>query len=335
MTRHRSPHPVTARLGRGFTLVEVMVAMTLGLIVLGVTVTLFAGTSRSRSDLERSNRLAENAQFALDLVGDELRHAGFLADLSLAGATWQVPDPCATTADGLGFSMVPFQVPVAVRGYTGADATPPCVPRRRAGTAMFTIRRLAVETTPIAAATGAQFVQVSKCNLDTPRLWRYTSDRAELTLRNIDCATVADIRRVVVRTYYVADCNECGRDTIPTLKRLEVDGDQLVETALVEGVENLQLEYGFDRDNDGNADVFLPTLSGVAGAPENLWTNVVAVRAYVLGRSRDVEHNHVEADRVYDFGQAGSIAGTRDAFKRTMLATLVRLPNIAGPREVP
>ena len=57
------PHHRRSRAG-GFTLVEIMVAMTLGLLVLGVTVTLFAGTSRSRTDLERSNRLAENAQFA-------------------------------------------------------------------------------------------------------------------------------------------------------------------------------------------------------------------------------------------------------------------------------
>ena len=141
--------------------------------------------------------------------------------------------------------------------------------------------------------------------------------------------------RVVVRTYYVAPCNECGRDTTPTLKRLELDGNRLVETSLVEGVENLQLEYGFDRDNDGNADVFLPTVSGVAGAPENDWANVVAARVYVLGRTSDVEHGHVEADRVYDFGRAGSIAGEKDAHKRALLAALVRLPNVAGPRELP
>lgn len=309
--------------------------MTLGLLVLGVTVTLFAGTSRSRTDLERSNRLAENAQFALDMVGDELRHAAFFADLNLAGAARIVPDACATAQDALGYSTTPFTVPVGIRGYTDADATPPCIAQRRPGTAMVTLRRLAIETTPPADATGAPFVQVSKCNLDTPKLWRYSSDRTDFTLRNIDCATIADIRRVVVRTYYVAPCNECGRDTTPTLKRLELDGNRLVETSLVEGVENLQLEYGFDRDNDGNADVFLPTVSGVAGAPENDWANVVAARVYVLGRTSDVEHGHVEADRVYDFGRAGSIAGEKDAHKRALLAALVRLPNVAGPRELP
>jgi type IV pilus assembly protein PilW len=200
---------------------------------------------------------------------------------------------------------------------------------------MVTLRRLAVDTTPPAEADGAAHVQVSKCNLDAPRAWRFTSDGSDFTLRNIDCATRADIRRVIARTYYVAACNECGRDTIPTLKRVDLDGDRVVETALVEGVENLQLEYGFDRNNDGNADVFLRGLSGVAGAPDNLWSNVVAARVYVLARSADAEAGHVEAERRYDFGEAGTAYGTRDGYKRTMLAALVRMPNVAGPRERP
>ncbi|HVE50918.1 MAG TPA: PilW family protein [Casimicrobiaceae bacterium] len=320
---------------RAFTLVEVLVAMTLALLVLGVTVTVFAGTSRSRSDLERSNRLAENAQFALDIVTEELRHAGFIADLNPAGAAYQIPDACATDSTAQGYGSAPFQIPVGIRGFTPAEATPACVTRRRANTAMFTVRRLAADTTAAASAIGANFLQVSKCNLDAPRVWRYTTDRTELTLRNIDCVTVADIRRVLVRTYFVAECNDCSRDTIPTLKRLDLEGTTIVETSLVEGVENLQIEYGFDVDNDGNADRFLPALSGVAGAADNDWSNVVAARVFVLGRSIDIEPGHVEASRTYDFGQAGTLTGTTDAYKRTMLAMLIRMPNVAGPRERP
>ena len=320
---------------RAFTLVEVLVAMALALLVLGVTLTLFAGTSRSRGDLERSNRLEENAQFALEIVGEELRHAGFYADVDLAGVAWQVPDPCAIDPATLGVSHSPFHMPVAIRGYTSTDVTPSCVERRRAGTAAFTIRRLAADTTVPAAAAGARFIQISKCNLDVPKLWRFSSTPADFTLRNIDCTTVADVRRFLVRTYFVAECNECGRDTIPTLKRVEFDGDRIVETALVEGVENLQAEYGFDRDNDGNADVYLPGLSGIPGAPDNDWVNVVAARLYVLARSADDELGHVEADRRYDFGQVGVEPGANDAHKRAMIATLVRMPNVAGRRERP
>jgi type IV pilus assembly protein PilW len=319
---------------RGLTLVEAMIAMTLSLLVLGVAVTLFSGTSRGRYDLERSNRLAEATKFALEMLSEDVRHAGFYDGVTLSGAAWQTPDPCTTTRTALGVSVAPFQLPVAIRGYRPADATPDCVANRRANTAMVTLRRLAVETTPVASANNAPYVQVSKCNKDLA-LWRYADQPSQFTLRNIDCATLADIRRLVVRTYFVASCNVCGRDTIPTLKRVDLEGDRLVETALVEGVEDLQVEYGFDTNGDGNADVFRGWLSGDAAAADNFWQNVVAVRLHVIGRSTDTEGGHTEARRTYSFGEAGSRDGATDAFKRQMLAALVRLPNVAGPRERP
>ena len=321
---------------RGLTLVEAMIAMTLALLVLGVAVTLFGGTSRGRADLERSNRLAESTKFALEVLADEVRHAGFFDTVELTGAAWQTPDPCATDRGALGVSMAPFRMPVPVRGWRTDENLPSCVAYRKPGTAAVTLRRLAVETTPRASATGAPFVQVGKCNKDLhlPK-WQYGSEPDLFVLRNIDCATTADIRRLVVRTYFVATCNECGRDTTPTLKRVDLDGNAIVETALVEGVEDLRIEYGFDVDNDGSADLFRATLSGVAGAADNDWANVVALRLHVLGRSPDGEGGHVEARRVYDFGEAGRAYGPADSHKRAMLSALVRLPNVAGPRERP
>jgi type IV pilus assembly protein PilW len=319
---------------RGVTLVEAMIAMTLALLVLGVTVALLSGTSRGRADLERSNRLAEATKFALETLSDDARHAGFYGAVALAGAAWQVPDPCATDRATLGISVAPFQMPVAVRGYAPDDPSPVCVSYRRPGTAAVTLRRLAVETTPRADARDAPFVQVSKCNKDLA-LWRYADDPDQFGLRNIDCATIAEIRRLVVRTYFIATCNDCLRDSIPTLKRVDLDGDSIVETPLVEGVEDLRIEYGFDTNADGAVDIYRAALSGIAGAADNDWANVVALRLHVLGRSLDAEIDHVEAARVYDFGEAGSEAGARDAYKRTVLSALVRLPNVAGPRENP
>jgi type IV pilus assembly protein PilW len=208
------------------------------------------------------------------------------------------------------------------------------VANRRAGTAAVTLRRLAIETTPRADAKDGAFVQVSRCNKD-PALWRYSDDPDAFALRDIDCATIADIRRLVVRTYFVASCNDCSRDTIPTLKRVDLVGDAFVETPLVEGVDDLRIEYGFDTNGDGSADVYRAALSGVAGAADDSWANVVALRLHVLGRSMDAEAGHVEAVRTYNFGEAGSEAGPRDGYKRTMLSALVRLPNVAGPREMP
>ena len=66
---------------RGFSLVEMMVSIALGLIVLSVVVTMFAAQSAARSNLDRSAGQIENGRYALDLLGDELRLAGYYAEL--------------------------------------------------------------------------------------------------------------------------------------------------------------------------------------------------------------------------------------------------------------
>jgi type IV pilus assembly protein PilW len=321
---------------RGFTLIELMIAMMLGLMILSIVAALFEGTSRGRTEIERSDRLVESAQNALETLAEEVRHAGFYGELNFTGVAWQLPSPCAVAAADLGYGYAPYQLPVAVRGYLGDEDLPPCIANRRAGTAALTLRRVDVATTPQAQAKNAAFMQVSKCNKDIPPYWKVNSASAEFTLRNIDCATTADIRRVLVRTYYVATCNECGTDTVPTLKRVELDGDKLVETPIAEGIENLQVEYGFDMDGDGIADRYRNALSGDAGAADNDWSNVVATRIHVVARSTEGDRKYsASVTKRFDFGQAGGGDAGNDAYHRTMLSALVRIPNVAGKRENP
>src|SRR5436190_15748850 len=74
-----------ARDARGMTLIELMVAMTLGMLVLGVVTTIFSGTSGNRASLERGGRLAENVAYAVEVLSDEVRMAGFFAETNFTG----------------------------------------------------------------------------------------------------------------------------------------------------------------------------------------------------------------------------------------------------------
>jgi type IV pilus assembly protein PilW len=319
---------------RGMTLIELMVAMTLGMLVLGVVTVIFTGTSGNRAGLERGGRLAENAAYAVEVLSDEVRMAGFFAETNFTGVTWQVPDPCSTTLATQGWSLAPFTAPVPIVGYQGSDATPACISNRKAGTAVVVTRRASADTTPPASATGAYFLQASKCSSDGAS-WVFSSDPSTFTLHKLDCATIADIRQSVVRSYYVSTCNECGSDTVPTLKRAELLGTEMTITPLVEGVENLQVLYGFDTDGDGNPDVYRAGLSGVVGAADNDWSNVVSVKLYVLARSTDAEQGYVDSAKTFDLGPAGVTLPAGDSYKRLLLTSMVRLNNSAGVRETP
>lgn len=318
----------------GFSLVELLVACAVSMLVIGTVALTFAGTSSNRLDVERTGRLTDNAAFALELLSDDLRVAGYFAQTRQVGVDWQAPDPCLTSLASLGYSTSPLTLPAAVVGYRGDDPTPACVPNRKAGTAAIVMRRLDVAVTPVAAADGAAFWQASSCAADLG-FHAYSNVHTAFTLRKLDCATAADVHRVVVRTYYVSACNDCNVDTIPTLKRAELVGNATVVTPLVEGIENLQVEYGFDTDGDGNADVYRDTLSGVPGAADDRWSNVVGARVYVLGRSTDATPGHADTTKRFFMGPAGYTEAAGDAYKRVQLSALVRLNNVAGLRETP
>ena len=335
--RRGSPHSAAGHCRfqqSGVTLVELMVAMTLGLLVLAVVTTVFGASSANRSTLERSGRLAENASYALEVMSDEIRLAGYFGETSLVGVAWQDPDPCATAMTAQGWSRLPFNVPLPIAGYAAADAVPACLASRKPGTPVIVLHYLNIEPTALADVGGGYFVQSSKCSADASAMI-YSNDKNAFTLRKLDCTTLADIRQIVSRAYYISTCSECAGDSTPTLKRAELVGDHVTVMPVVEGVENLQVEYGFDTNLDGSADVYLPTLSGNVGAADNDWSNVVSAKLYLLMRTTQTEPGYVDSTKTFDLGAAGVTRAANDGYKRLLLTSSVRLNNTAGRRESP
>jgi type IV pilus assembly protein PilW len=136
------------------------------------------------------------------------------------------------------------------------------------------------------------------------------------------------VRRYVVRTYYIASCNDCtANDGIPTLKRVEtINGTRRI-TALAEGIENLQVEYGVDADADGHPDEFI-SASQINGVPATrVWNNVVATRFHVLSRNTEPTAGYTDP-RTYQLGPVTVVPA--NAYKHTLMTQTVRLVNVAG-----
>jgi type IV pilus assembly protein PilW len=333
---------------RGVSLVEIMIAMTIALLVLGTVSAVFMSTSRNRGNLERSARLIENAQYAMNVLRDEITQAGYYDTLTTVGLTWRVPDPCATAMSELGWSapgVAPPTAPVAITdapvpimGLRPADATPKCLPDRKPGTALLVLHYVGPAATPLASVGGAPYLQLSKCASDVANVLNLgviSTKRADFTLHNIDCGTIADVRQYSVRTYYVASCDRCGIDTIPTLKRAELVGNEIVVTPVAEGIENLQVEYGIDANNDGTPDRYLDTVNAALGPGYGSWANVMAVRLYLLARATDTEMGYEDTTKQFNLGLAGYTDVAGDGYKRTLLTSLVRPMGPAGQRELP
>jgi type IV pilus assembly protein PilW len=319
---------------RGMSMVELLIGMAVCLLIMAVVGGIFGDASRSRGSIERAARLMDNASYAQALLEDEVRMAGFTAEMNFTGVAWQTTDPCITDITALGWSATPFTAPVSMMGIASDAASPACLPSRKANTAALIIRRLSGTTTPIASATNGPFLQVSTCTSD-PQAWVFSNAPADFVLRKLDCATPADVRQFLVRVYYVADCNQCGTDTTPTLKLAELKNGAMAVSSIAEGIEDLELEYGFDGDNDGLPDVYLRTADGSVTPAYGDWSNAMTARIHLLARSSDLEPGYVDASKRFNLGASGYTNVANDGYKRVVLNSMVRLANAAGQRETP
>lgn len=350
---------------RGFSLVELMISITIGLIILATLVSLFVSQSRARGELDKANRMIENGRYAIELLSDNLRLAGFFGELDpattdpVAGIT----DPCSTNAADMAGA-----VRLHVGGYdaatpTSAVASIPCglvSSSLKTGSDIFVVRRAdtSVPVVQSAALVGTHYLQVSLCRYDDVK-FKVSTDPTTLTLRGRDCtdtSTVpyANVRRFVAQTYFVSP-NHKGSDGIPTLMRreLNLNGDgTFTTTPLVEGIEYLQVEYGIDGadtnadgipdrfnlpdshglngDIDGSADAY----STCAACSVDQWRNVVSAKLYIVARNIEPTPGYTDT-KTYSLGQAGSVGPFNDNYKRHAYSQLVRLVNPSSRREIP
>ena len=320
---------------QGFTLVELMVAVALGLLIVAGLSLLFSNSSRAGLELDKSVRQIESGRYAMDVMSEDIRHAGFYYEIPPLTYTFVTVDPCVSTVGASGWDYASLKLPAGLMGASPTETSAfTCLPNAKTGTVAIAVHRLDTVTTSASAVDGASiYIQTSRCSKDpVASLISVSTGAAQFTLRGQDCVTTQMVRRYVTRIYYVASCNECGVDTTPTLKRAEISGGTTTISPLAEGVDEIAFEYGFDTNNDGEPDVYRLGLSGTAAAADNDWSNVVAVRPYLLTRTTEATAGFTDP-KTYHLGLSGDRGPFSDNFKRRIYSSTVRLNNVAGPRE--
>lgn len=342
--------PTTSRqLQAGLTLVELMVSLTLGLVLLAAVSTLFVQHNQHQAELDRSNRLIDNGRYALDLIAENIRLAGYYGEFDLTGIAppSALPDPCKTSGsdadldeirNGIGF---PIQAYDAATATTAATAPSSCgLTNLKAGSDILVIRRAATTATAQAAIPTSGnttiYIQGTRCETDTA-LFRVDKNPANLNLKGLGCKAtpLAPVSRILTQVYYVSTQNE-GGDGIPTLKvvELKTDGTFSPPTPLVEGIEFLQFSFGRDDGTvDGAPDAFDDCDGNTCNA---LWDDMVSVKVHLIARNTEVSPGFTDT-RSYSLGPGGTYtpSGAAIQYKRQAYAQTVRLMNSALRREKP
>ncbi|RKT46770.1 PilW family protein [Thiocapsa rosea] len=315
----------------GFTLIELMIAMTIGVFLLGTLALVLSNNSRTRYEIEKSIGQIQNARHAMQMITDDISNAGFYGEALIpAGAA--LPSLCPTAANLDAARAYPVQGADNIAGLPQACADIGVV---LTGNDLVAVRRTSTcavgDLDCDAFVDGLPHLQQPACSadcLDPPHCspWIRTT-QAALTARVRSCTAgaYAPIYRLYSRLYYLAPSNR-PNDGIPTLKRADLTANGYAVTPIAEGIEHLHFEYGIDRDDNGEPDEYL---DGIVDAGD--WQDVVAVRVHLLARNASPTHGHLD-DRIYHLGDE-VIEAPGDAYKRQAYSTTVRLNNIAGRRE--
>jgi type IV pilus assembly protein PilW len=98
-----------AKSSAGFTLIEMMIAMTLGLLLVIVIGNVFIASKETYTTMDELGRLQENARFTMSRVGSVVRMAGF------------VSNPADYSARGTIFDAVTAPALFGTEGASGAN----------------------------------------------------------------------------------------------------------------------------------------------------------------------------------------------------------------------
>ena len=332
----------------GFTLVELMVAMAIASVLLVALAAMFVNTSAARGEMDKASRQIETGRYAMQILADEMAHAGYYGALanppSLPVTVTSLPDPC-----DFAVATVQGSVAIPLQGYVGKPTSAAlgisCIDAAagyKPNTAVIVVKRADTSIAATAATAGFYNIQTSGCAGDAVR---YILDSPSATFNlhangspgclPLTGAPAATITPIYSRIFYIstcsnASCTASGHDSIPTLKRIDLTPTAMsAPVALVDGIEDMQFEYGIDTAAaDGTPDSYTATPSFAN------WSNVMAVRAHILARNIDATPGYTDV-KTYTLGAATPYTptGADVHYRRHVYSELVRLTNPSGRRE--
>ncbi len=261
----------------GMTLIELMVAMAIGLFLIGGALYVY---SQSKSIYRASDsvaRLQETARFALDALEPDVRLARYWG-LTAEPARVTVPAGVVVRCGATDITAFATDFAAAVESRDD-DYDLPCpafASAARAGSDVLILRHAEPWSGGTEPAADAGRLQVQT-----------TLNRGQVFNDGLspDLGTASTRHNVVFNAYYVSD-ESTFESTRPALRRLTLRANGTVgEEEVIPGVENLQVQLGMDTNRDGNVDRYVdgdhPLVT--VGAPEfDPDAQLIAVRIWML-----------------------------------------------------
>lgn len=332
------------RLVLGLSLIELMVALTIGSLLIIGAVTVYVQSRKTFAVNEAVARLQENARYALSMIEPDLRlanHWGLTSDpLLIAGTVGNVPLAVSGAAADCGATF-PIDLRRAVDGANDIDeGSWPLACGANNGVRdtsdLIIVRRAGTEAV---AADAARLQVFTTRHGGASRVFSSNTEPMPIT-STPPFGPNAEVHDLIVRAYYVADDSQ-GRPGLPALRRKDlIAGPAFDDEEIMPGIEGLQVQLGVDPgadlngdgapdDTDGNGfpDMYtgVPTRYVNPGDPILNTALVVTARVWLLVRAENPEVGFVD-NRTYNYADVVNYQ-PNDGFRRLLVSRTIQVRN--------
>lgn len=302
----------------GFTLIELMISLVIGLFLMVGVFTVYLNSTVSQRMVQDQIGILDDARFAIETINYDLRHAGMFGRRALV--------------DSHIFSNG------AIGGVFGE-----CVPGWASDISIEPLRAFN-DATPYLSSCTTDYshgdVIEMRYTLGAPVLGGLLANTLYLNASineaqffignaspNLDNAL--DFQ-AVAHAYYVSNFTDVAGDGIPALHRVSLQtgasGPEVVDEMLLSGVVDLQVQYGIDHDGrDENGELHLTGYVN-PGDPALNGNQVLFAQVWIVVQSTDFQP---DLDTSATFIIAGnSVVYPNDGYRKVMLSSVAKMRNL-------
>lgn len=309
---------------RGFTLLELLVSLTLGLVLMTFLVgTLFA-TQQSNRQTQQLVQLQQSSQMVMSLFQAELSNLMFFAGRSLADvavASHQlapVPGDCMSGSDVGSF-------PISGRPYLSvyAELVQPhhhleCVSQPKPGSELLQFKRI------VGSSLSATQMRANRIYFETS-----AATSRFVTSSSADLIPDSFYWPYSHQVFYISEQKRSG-EIVPVLMRKRLirnaAGQPVMTTdAVLDGVERMHFEFGLDANLDSQVDYYLSTEQMQLQHWQQQKHRIINIKFYLLLRSLDEDFSY-QNNQLYQMGKQWFKAPS-DPFRRLLVSSSVAFSN--------
>jgi len=338
-TQHHATQHSATKHQAGFTLIEMLVSLGIGLFLIAGVFTVYINSNKSQKTVESEVRLVDDARFALENITYDFKHAGIYGLLNHEDADKLVDDPESKLGD---FNNIPGQC-----GGPGVGTDPGWVTNVRMSVLSSN------DTNPYSGScilpvnyAGGDVLEmryVSRIDnalaLDANVLYmRGDSNRGRVFVGSAppaagDFNALAENFKMVAKAYYVANYTNTPGDGLSSLRMVSLQsGPEVKDDLFLEGVIDMQLQFGMVADNTTTSRSVVtwvhPAVDGDANAADGTvdWDRVIAARIWLVLKSKE---RFSDVDTSTKLNVAGvDVSYPNDGFRRIVVSTAMRLRNM-------